>query len=63
MIPAQNIECSVQVELGRSFRFPGALPVKRKERVEWFGVMLSKGELRTDTKKAVSQRVVVDWRV
>lgn len=52
MIPAQNTECLVQVELGRSFCFPGALPVKHKERVEGFRVILSKGKLRTDIKKS-----------
>lgn len=63
MIPAQNTECLVQVELGRSFGFPGALLVKHKARFEGFRVILSKGKLRTDSKKAVSQCVLVDWRV
>lgn len=63
MILDQNAECLVWVELGRSFCFPSALLVKHKEKVEGYRVILSKGKLRTDIKKAVSQCVLVDWRV
>lgn len=62
VIPAQNAECLVRVELGRRFCFPGALLVQHKERVEGFTVILRKRKLRRDIKQAVAQ-CVLDWRV